>query len=133
MKKKITTIIITFAMFCVMSLSAFAAKSKFYIPANQVWTNAVAVTRTGSVNYVTVSLASVYPLEGTDNFHKIQARLVDYYGNVISDPGCVVLEEGKGDKQINLLNIHLSLCTVYLQFRGNSKAAAEAVIEYNGN
>lgn len=133
MKKKITTIIVIMAMFYMMSISAFAAKSTFSIPANQVWANAVLITRSCSVDYVTVSLSSVYPLKGADNFHKIQVRLTDDWGTVISESEYVVLEEGKGDKKIKILTEYLNLDTVCLQIRGNSNAAAGAVIVYDGN
>ncbi len=133
MKKNIITGIVVLAMFYMMSMSAHAVQALYSIPANQVWTGGIPIARSGEVNYVTVSLTSVYPLKGIDTFKKVQARLVNYAGDLVSASESVVLEEGKGDKNIYLDDDYAYFTLVYLELRGNSNAAAEAVINYNGN
>lgn len=133
MKKSVITVIVVLAMFCMMSMSAHAVEALYSIPANQEWTGGIPIARSGEYNYITVSLASVYPLKGFDNFKKVQARLVNYERDLVSASESVVLEEGKGDTKIYIDDVYAHINLVYLELRGNSKAAAEAVINYYGN
>lgn len=102
---------------------------------NQVWSSKYTVERSCQYSYVFAALKSVYPTSGTDNFTKIQARLVSNSGISITDnnSGYVVLKEGAGDQQIFVKNGYLNVPTVYIQFRGNTDARAIALVEYFGN
>lgn len=104
------------------------------LPKNQVWTGKYSVTRSGNVSYVFASLDSVYPASGTDNYEKIQARIVNGQGTMIlRDGSYATLKEGTGYQKLYIKDGYLNEKTVYLQFRGNSNDAAEAVVNYLGN
>ncbi len=134
MRKKVTTIVVAMVMMFIMSISAYASEGVLIsIPANQVWTSGIALTRVGTFNYVTVSLDSVYPLEGKDDFHRIQARLTNSIGHVVSESGSVLLTEGAGSVQIDFKPGFGNTNPVYLQFRGNSNEAAKAVVNYDAH
>lgn len=133
-KKKITTVFVAMAMFCMMSISALAATNVVIsLPKNQTWTAKVSMDRTGRYSYVQASCDSVYPTDGSsDNFGKIQTRIVNSSGTLIMTKDYAVLNEGDGYKDLSIKEGYLSLDTVYIQFRGNSSAAAEAVVNYRG-
>ena len=103
------------------------------LPKNQVWTGKLSVTRSGNVSYVSASVDSVYPTSGTDNFEKVQARVVNAQGNLIMSENYVVIKEGTSYQKLYIKDGYLNEKTVYLQFRGNTDAAAEAVVNYLGN
>ncbi len=66
-KKRIITVIVSVAMFCMMAMTAFADTGvHISLPKDQVWTSGQAVSRTGNYSYVSVSLDSVYPTSGSD-------------------------------------------------------------------
>lgn len=132
-KKKITTVIVAMAMFCMMSISALAATNVVVsLPKDQAWTSKKSVTRTGSYSYIEASCDSVYPTSGSDNFSKIQARVVNSAGTLIMTKDYEVLKEGDGYQELHIKDGYLALDTVYIQFRGNSSSAAEAVVNYRG-
>ena len=132
-KKKITTVIVAMAMFCMMSISALAATNVVVsLPKDQAWTTKKDVTRTGNYSYIEASCDSVYPTSGNDNFSKIQSRVVNSSGTLIMKKDYVVLNEGEGYEELPIKDGYLSLKTVYIQFRGNTSSAAEAVVNYRG-
>ncbi|MCM1091392.1 MAG: hypothetical protein NC092_08200 [Butyrivibrio sp.] len=137
MKRGITTLIVTMAMFCMMSMSALAAgaglKEQIHLSANQVWTGSYSISRTGDYSYVYARCNSVYPPSGTDNFTKIQARLVNSSGTLIMTATYVVLNESEGYKKLYIADGYLNENPVYIQFRGNTKDAAEAIVSYYSN
>lgn len=45
----------------------------------------------------------------------------------------VGIKEGSGYKDLKIEDGYLNLETVYIQFRGNTQEAAEAIVSYNGN
>lgn len=133
-KKRTITIIVTIAMFCMMSMTALAAVNVHVtLPKNQVWTSKIAVSRSGKYSYVAASLDSVYPLSGSDNYEKIQTRLVNSSETtILEDADYVVLKEGDKYTKLHIKEGYLDNKTVYIQFRGNTNAAAEAIVNYNG-
>ena len=132
-KKRITTIIVATAMFCMMAMSALAdTKVVVFLPEDQVWTSSMSVPRSGAYSFVWASCDSVYPLTGSDNFSRIQTRLVDSEEMRIMEDGYVVLKEGGGYEKLNIMDEYLDLETVYIQFRGNTYLSAEAVVNYDG-
>lgn len=122
------------AMFCMMSMSALAATNVVIsLPKDQAWTSRRSMTRTGNYSYVQASCDSVYPTDGgSDNFSKIQARIVDSSGTLIMTKDYVVLKEGDGYQDLDIKEGYQALSPVYIQFRGNSSSAAEAVVNYKG-
>ena len=132
-KKRIITIITTMAMFCMMTMSTLAATDVvIFLPENQVWTSSEPVSRSGSYSYVWASCDSVYPLNGADNFSRIQTRLVDSSDTLIMIDNFVALQEGSGYQRLEIQEGYLDLETVYIQFRGNIKLPAKAVVNYEG-
>ncbi|MBD5476865.1 MAG: hypothetical protein HDR17_12960 [Lachnospiraceae bacterium] len=132
-KKRITTIIVTMAMLCMMAMSALADTNVVVtLPENQVWTSSMPVPRSGAYSYVWVSCDAVYPLYGTDNFSRIQTRLVNSEETLIMEDDFVILKEGDGYQEIYIMEGYLGLETVYIQFRGNIYKGAEAVVNYEG-
>ena len=126
---------VVIAMFCMMSISAIAATNiTIELPENQVWTAGIPLTRSGAYNYVTVNVGSVYPKNSpNDNYKKLQARLTNNNGYVVSADNYVVIEEGTGNKNINLKDGFANTNPVNLQFRGNSSAGAMATVSYYAN
>lgn len=123
------------AMLCVSAMAASVTNKTISLPANQVWTSATgnSVARSGSYNDVGARCNSVYPDSGADFFGKIQCRVLNSYGTKIMDDDYVVLDEGAdGYTYIPIKNGYLSVTTVYFQFRGNTSAAANAVVSYTG-
>ena len=117
------------AMFCMMSMSALAS-TMISLPENQVWTSKAAISRTGSFSFVYAKCESVYPSSGSDNFTKIQTRLVNSSGKLIMKKDYETLTEGKASSLLYIKEGYLADKTVYIQFRGNTNAAAEAVVDY---
>lgn len=133
-KKRIITVIVVMAMFCMMSMSVLAVNNVVIsLPKDQVWTPKRVVMRTGNYSYVQASCDSVYPTNGnSDNFSKIQARIVDDKGKWIMTDDYVVLPEGGGFQNLNIKEGYLNYKTVYIEFRGNTNSEAEAVVNYDG-
>ena len=73
---------------------------------------------------------TVYPLRGTDNFSRIQVRLVNASGKLIMTKDYETLTEGETARLLYIDDGYLASKTVYIQFRGNTKAAAGAIVEY---
>lgn len=133
-KKGIITIIVAMVMFCVMSMSALAAIDKhIYLPSDQAWTSSYSINRTRDYSYVWARCDSVYPSLGTDTYTKIQARLVNSSGTLIMTEEYKVLKESEGFEELYIKEGYLSASTVYIQFRGNTNAAAEAVVSFYSN
>ena len=89
-------------------------KKKISLPENQVWTESMSMERSGYFSFAWASLESVYPLSGTDNFKKIQARIVNSSGSSIMDSSYVVLEEGKDGERLYIKEGCLNLTTIYI-------------------
>lgn len=133
-KKRLTTVFVVMAMFCMMSMSVLAATNVVIsLPKDQAWTTKRSMTRTGNYSYVQASCDSVYPTDGsTDLFSKIQARIINSSGTLIMTKDYVSLKEGDGYQDLNIKEGYLADKTVYIQFRGNTNSAAEAVVNYQG-
>lgn len=130
-RKNIITGIVVMVMLLTMSMSAMAASDVVvYLPENQVWSISYSDTRSGAYSTATVHCDSVYPIKGSDNFKKMQARLVDSSGTLISAEPYIILEENGLYDILHVDEGYLHLKTIYFQFRGNSKEAANAVVDY---
>lgn len=137
-KKGIITAIVAMAMFCMTSISAFAATTSvenklIYLPENQKWSNNDTMSRSGCNNFVSASLSSVYPESGNDSYTRIQVRILSPSGYDIMDGvDYVVLHEGQGYQPITIRNGWLFLENVRIQFRGNKNDDAYAIVSYKG-
>lgn len=134
-KKRIITLIVAMAMFCMMSMSVLAVTNKVVIlPKNQTWTPRYSLTRPSTnYSYVYARCDSVYPVDGSsDNFKKIQTRIVDFSGDLIMTKEHEVLNEGNTNTKLQIKEGKLSVNPVFIQFRGNTNEAAEAVVNYWG-
>lgn len=132
MKKKISILIAAFLLVCISSIPVLAATDvNLYIPAQQVWTAGLIEARTGNYSYVQVGCDSVYPLQGSDNFKKIQAQIRNPDQAVIMSNSYAILTEGNGLSKITIKEGYLSTRNVFFHFRGNSSEAAYAVVDYH--
>lgn len=134
MKKKIIISFILTLMIVLNGMSTFAAVSNksITIQADQVWSISLSDKRSTNYSHVSAGCDTVYPFSGSDNFSKIQTRVVNSSGTVISTQSYTVLQEGSGMKNISLKEGYLGLSTVYFQFRGNSSSSAKAIVDYDG-
>ena len=139
MSKKILHFIASQAIILVLALPQAATASSVFnkhisLASNQVWTARMGVTRSGSHYDVATKCHSVYPVTGEDTFTRIQCKVVDSDGVNIMDSGLsyIVLNESAGYSQIIIKNGYLDLTKVYFRYRGNSSAAAEAIVSYLG-
>ena len=130
--KKTYTILLTLIMVITVCMPAMAGtKVNITIPKNQVWSTKKSDSRTGYNGYVSARCHSVYPESGTDNFSKIQCRVVSSSGNVMVEKSYYVLSESaSAATDMNIKDGYFNLKTVYFQFRGNSSDAANAVVSY---
>lgn len=133
MKRKIVTGLTVIALLAMSCISSFAVLNKqIYLPPNQAWMTAGSVTRTGNFSYTKAGCDSVYPTSGSDNFTRIQVRLKNAGGMVISTKASTVLTEGNGTEKIYLREGYMATTPVTFQFRGNSSSAAYAIVDYFG-
>lgn len=133
MKKRWISIMVVSVMFILNTVSTFAANNvSVYLPANQVWTASLLDQRSGAYNNVMMKLDSVYPTgNATDNYQKIQARIRNSDGDIIMNSSYVTLSETENTQYIPIKNGYLNTETVFFQFRGNTSAAANAVVDYD--
>lgn len=132
-EKKFLTGLMVFVMMAMSFIPAFAQNHQtIRLPKNKVWMTAGDTSRSGNYSYVRASCDSVYPIQGNDTFQRIQVRVKDTKGHVISVEPYTVLKEGAGQKNVTLKEGYLAARTVKFQFRGNSDAEAYAVVNYYG-
>lgn len=133
MKKKIITCITIIALVAINNIAVFAAANQqISLPANQVWTAKYTEGRSRRYSYVLTCCDAVYPISGTDNFSRIQVRVLNGSGTVISEQSYTVIQEGAPTSKIPLKEGYLSALSIDFQFRGNSASAAKAVVDYDG-
>lgn len=133
MKRKSVTVLTLCGLFVINSIPIFAASNQqISLPKNQAWMTAGSETRTGNFSYARAGCDAVYPETGNDNFSKIQVRLKNSNGSVISKESYTVLTEGNGTEKIYLKEGYMNTSSVTFQFRGNSSSSAKAIVDYNG-
>ncbi len=132
MKRNLLIAVSVLFLFGITTIRSFAM-STVYLSKGQEWTTSYSASRTMAFSYVSSKLYSVYPEKGKDNFKKIQVRVVDGSGTLISNSTYSTLTEGAGWNSIALKDGYLNYSTVYFQFRGNSSEAAYADVDYYGN
>ena len=131
MKRNYLIAVSVLLLFGLTTIRSFAM-STVYLSKDQAWTQSYSESRSMRFSSVSSKLFSVYPEKGKDNFKKIQVRVLDGNGSLISNSDYTVLTEGAGWKDIELKNGYLINSTVYFQFRGNSSEAAYADVDYFG-
>ncbi|MGN0254547.1 MAG: hypothetical protein ACI4D6_01005 [Chordicoccus sp.] len=132
-KKKLITLLIASVMVLVTALPAVAEANKVLsLPANQVWVTAGNASRSGNFSYVSARCHSVYPNSGMDTFSTIQCRVANTRGTIISDKTYLLSESAATYTEVKLKEGYLSSNPVRFDFRGNTSAAAGAVVSYHG-
>lgn len=132
MRRKILTGLMAVVMMATSVMPTFAQTHQtIRLPKNQVWMYAGDINRTGSYSYVVASCEAVYPIKGTDTFKKVQVRVKDTKGHVITEGEKTVLTEGKKEVKLRLREGYYGTRIVKFQFRGNTKREAYAVVNYN--
>ncbi len=132
MRRKILTALMAVVMMATSVMPAFAqTHQKIRLPKNQVWMYAGDISRTGSYSYVVASCEAVYPIKGADTFKKVQVRVKDTKGHVITAREKTVLTEGKKETKLKLREGYYAAKIVKFQFRGNTKKEAYAIVNYN--
>lgn len=139
MKGKIKKILVVkmllvflFFMSEIISLAA-SGEVSIYISPNRVWTSQSDNTdsRSGAYSTVYARNHAVRPTSGTDNFAKLQTRVTNGYGTVIS--ATYTLDEGAtSSTSIAIKEGYLDSKLVGFQFRGNSDKEAYAIVSYDG-
>lgn len=130
--KNLVTGVVAMAMALVVSVPVFSATNQtISLPKNKVWVDAGDAIRSGNYSAVRARCHSVYPDSGTDDFTKIRCRVQNSSDTVISDT--VILSETASDyTSIEIREGYISASPVTFQFRGNTNAAANAVVSYRG-
>lgn len=131
-KKMISYIFAAMLLFA-GNMTSLAKSADVAILANMTWTSDSDHTDSRSGQYSTVYARcySVYPDSGTDTFKQIRCRVTNGYGGVISDE-VLLSESASSNSTITIKEGYLSTRFVGFQFRGNTKASANASVYYNG-
>ena len=131
-KKHRISILVALGMIMITCMPVFATSRTIELPSNQVWTAKFSEPRTGRYSQVAAECDSVYPLSGSDNFTRIQCRVVNQSGTVITGNDYYRLTEGMPSTYITIEEGYLNLSVVYFQFRGNTPSPAYTVVSYYG-
>lgn len=115
------------------SMTSLAKSADVAILANMAWTSDSDHTDSRSGQYSTVYARcyTVWPDSGTDTFEKIRCRVTNGYGSVISNE-VILNETASSNSTITIKEGYLAIKFVGFQFRGNTKASANASVYYNG-
>ena len=121
MKAKIKRIIPVFLIVLAImgtGISTYAAsKVSITLAANQAWTKTYAASRSKQNSDVLARCHSVYPrYGGTDNFQKIQCRIVDGAGTQMCYEVVTLSETATGNTSIPIRNGFLNASTAYFNF-----------------
>lgn len=130
---KWSSLVVVLAMSIVMALPVFAATEQteqtIHLPKEKSWVTAGELERSGSFSTVKARCHSVYPDGGTDFYSTIQCRVLNSDGDAITEN--ISLKEKSTDyTRIQIKEGYLNADLVTFQFRGNSNAAANAVVSY---
>ena len=112
---------------------ASSGEVSIYIYPYQTWTSQSDNTdsRSGAYSNVYVRNHAVRPTSGIDTFSKIQTRVTNGYGTVISD--IYTLDESAlSSTSITIKEGYLNSDMVGFQFRGNTTKEAYAIVSYDG-
>lgn len=132
-KQKLIPCIVALAIAFITSIPVFASTTTISLSKDQAWTKNYNDTRSKDYSYVTARCHSVYPASGTDNFEKIQVRILNSSNTVIMDNDYVTLSEtASTGTEISIKEGYLGVSSVNFQFRGNTDKAASAVVSYDG-
>lgn len=137
MKKNVTkfisAMVVTFMIVLTVVPSFAASYQTIFLAANQYWTKGYGENHDVNYSRCGARCHSVSPYSGTDNYHVIQCKVEDTYGETISTENYYRLNESATDyKKITIKEGKLNSSSVYFRFRGNSDAQAMAVVSYVG-
>lgn len=130
-RRLIANLLIITTMLIGTQISANAASTTVSLPKG-LWTT-VSTTRTGNYSYGEARCLSVYPFNGgTDNYHKIQAKITSSSNSAISD--VVVLDErNTTNTKLYIKEGNLGIKNIKFGFKGNDpELSAKASVSYNG-
>ncbi len=132
MKRIMSNIALVLIMAVLFSVNVSATTKTIDLPKNQKWVSCSA-TRTGNYTYCYARCLSVYSTTASDNFTRIQARVVNSSGTRISASSTYTLSEtASSSTTIHLNEGYLSNKSIKFQFRGNEpEYAARAKVSYN--
>ncbi len=137
MKRIMSNIALVLTMAVLFSVNVSAAikdpiTKTIDLPKNQKWVSCSA-TRTGDYDFCYAKCQSVYSTTSSDNFTRIQARVVNSSGTRISvDSKYILSEKDAGSAVMNIKRGYLSAKSIKFQFRGNKpEYAARAKVFYN--
>ena len=132
MKKGIVNIGLAIMVAGALGTNVMAATKTIDLPKNQKWVS-VSATRSGQVTSCTARCNSVYSATSSDNFTRIQARVVNSKGELMSKETKYVLSEtATKATTIYLEEGMLSYKSIKFQFRGNEPLyAARAKVTYD--
>lgn len=127
-----SNIALVLAMAVLFSVNVSATTKTIDLPKNQKWVSCSA-TRTGNYTYCYARCLSVYSTTSSDNFTRIQVRVVDSSGTLMSENSTYTLSEtASSSKTIYFSQGNLSAKSIKFQFRGNEpKYAARAKVSYD--
>ncbi len=122
-------------IFNVGIVKAKVTNKNIYIQPNKVWSADYDCTDSRSGKYESVSsrLISVKPdNNSSDNMHKVQVQVTNSYDHVIGKTSPKLVEQSKNSTKIVIQEGYKDVKRVGFEFRGCSKKAAYAIVDYNG-
>ena len=134
LSRAVTVLVMTFMLIASFAPMANAVITTIAIPANQVWTSGYGAPRSLEYSYAGARCIAVYPLQGIDNFRKIQCALFTRNSVNIGFASYYVLTEGATVyTPVKIKEGYLDETVTLFKFRGNSNSAAEARVDYTGS
>lgn len=132
--KNLVSAIVVAVMIVLTLVPSFAASYvTIHLASNQYWTKGYGESHDPNYSLCGAMCHSVSPYSGSDNFHIMQCRVTNTYGDTISVLDSYSLSEGASSYlKIRIKEGYLNTNTVYFQFRGNSNSQAIAVVSYTG-
>lgn len=131
-KKNIVNLVLALLLVFALGTNVSAATATIDLPKNQTW-KSISATRTGKKTSCTARCLSVYSTTSSDNFTRIQARIVSSSGEIMSTKQYYVLSEtATKPTTINLIDGTYDNLKIKFQFRGNEPLyAARAKVSYD--
>ena len=131
-KKHIVNFVLALLLVLAFGTNVSAGSKTLNLPKNQAWVS-VSATRTGNYTYCFARCLSVYSSTSSDNFTRIQVRVVNSKGTCMSTSSALTLSEtASSSSTIHLKNGLLGEKNIRFQFRGNEpKYAATAKVTYD--
>ena len=135
LSRTIFTVFILIVILAITIIPAFADANNqvIYLQQNQQWTDPFQAYH--NINYYRCGARchSVYPVSGVDQFKKIQCKVTNISGTIITFISHYILdEEATTFTSFILKDGYLGTNDIYFYFRGNAAPSAYAVVSYKG-